>query len=153
MHLSIRISISLLIVIWIAGIFIAWIIPYSENLLFFHPLLSKAYSLVCHQEKNKLIVQNGNESLVCSRCVGIYLGFFSASVISLLYKTVRSPSFKIFLAAASPMLLDVFFYTIGLYTYSKPIALFTGLLLGSVGFLYFYSGLNEFINEQKAKVL
>jgi uncharacterized membrane protein len=151
MTFKIRFITSSLIMIWLIGIFIAWLIPVNEKLLFIYPYLKQGYSVVCHQESCKLITVNGKESLVCSRCAGIYSGLFMSSIILLFNKSIKKPKLKILLVVSLPMLMDVIFHSIGLYNYSKTIAFLTGFLLGSVGFLYFYSGLNELIIEQKVR--
>ena len=47
------------------------------------------------------------------------------------------------------MFVDVILYSTGIYTYSKTIAFSTGILLGSVGFLYIHEGILNLIKEKK----
>lgn len=46
-----------------------------------------------------------------------------------------------------PIVLDIIFYIMGLYSYSKSAAFITGFLLGSVGFFYLYYGLENIYQE------
>lgn len=46
-----------------------------------------------------------------------------------------------------PMIADVIFVNLEFYNYSKYSAVITGLLFGSVVFVYFYNGLNLLISE------
>ncbi len=48
------------------------------------------------------------------------------------------------------MLTDVLLYSFGFYSYSKIIALITGVLFGSVGIVYIYYGL-QILLEKNAK--
>lgn len=138
-----------LFLIWFLGIFIEWFIKIDQHFVFALPYLQKTYSLVCHQEKNKLLLFDGIETLTCARCTGIYLGLLVSSLLVLF----RLPKWKlhinILLIAAAPMIADVLLTSLNIYAYSKLIAFFTGLLLGSFGFFYLYAGLNNLILELK----
>ncbi len=151
MQLWVRILIVITLLVWVSGIFFEWIIPLFPNSVFALPILQNAYSHVCHQQSHKLLGDSVYHSLVCARCIGIYFGFFLVSIISLIWKLPSEPRVKYFLIAMLPMFADVILYSIGVYSYSKILALFTGLLLGSTGFLYFYSALNKLFQEIKQK--
>ena len=111
------------------------------------------YSLVCHQETNKLIIIGDIQSLTCARCTGIYFGFLFLSVLNIFIGFEKSPKIKFFLLFSVPMLLDVLFYSTGVYHYSKSIAFISGFLFGSTGFLYFYNGIKTLFNEVAGKEL
>lgn len=151
MSFKYRLIIFVLISIWLLGIFIEWLIPFQKSLLLIFPFLEKSYSLVCHQDASKLIVWNDKHTLVCARCAGIYSGMFFLSTVSLFYSFKKLPKLKIFISVAALMIIDVVSTSFGIYIYSKSIAFITGLLLGSVGFLYFYFGVNEIILELNKK--
>ncbi|MCX6174296.1 MAG: DUF2085 domain-containing protein [Ignavibacteriales bacterium] len=138
-----------LFLIWFLGIFIEWFIKIDEHFVFALPYLQKTYSLVCHQEKNKLLLFDGIETLTCARCTGIYLGLLLSSLLVLFKLPKRKLHIKILLVAAAPMIADVLLTSLNIYAYSKLIAFFTGLLLGSFGFFYLYAGLNNLILELK----
>ncbi len=151
MHFFLRLLIVLLLTLWLFGIFIEWFIPVFPNTAVAIPFLQKSYSLVCHQQPQKLLGESVYHSLVCSRCAGIYLGFYLVSIVSLFYVIKKEPKLKILVIAVIPMIADVTLYSLGFYDYSKTLALLTGFLLGSVGFLYFYSALKKLIQELSSK--
>jgi uncharacterized membrane protein len=82
---------------------------------------------------------------VCSRCAGIYTGAFTAAIAGMCFATPEF-SIKFLIVSFLPLFFDVTFTTIGLYSYSKPIAFSTGLLSGSV--IYFIA-----INELEKLIL
>jgi len=150
MNLKIRITLFLLITIWIFGIFIEFFIPLQNNLAYLYPFLEGIYSSVCHQQPEKLIEINGHHTLVCARCTGIYLGGLLSSFIFLIISTLNLKNGKLILVASIPMLIDVVLYSSGLYDYSINIAFITGLLFGSVGIAYIYGGL-QILLERNGK--
>ncbi|MCX6168528.1 MAG: DUF2085 domain-containing protein [Ignavibacteriales bacterium] len=149
MRFQYRLALFLVLLIWFAGIFVEWLITLDNHFLFALPFLQKTYSLVCHQEKAKLMIFNHAETLTCARCTGIYLGLLLVSMIFLFKDYKRNFPIKFLLYASIPMIADVILYSINIYHYSKPVAFVSGLLLGSVGFLYLYKGLNNLIIELK----
>ena len=149
MSLSIRVIIFFLLAVWCIGFFFEWLIPLNEKLLTLLPFLHQTYSLICHQEKVKLITSHGFESLVCSRCAGIYIGLLTGSLLSIFRKPLKNTSIKILLICTALMLLDITAYSTGIYHYSKLIAFITGFLLGSAAFSYFYNGLIQLFIEIK----
>jgi len=149
MKRSYSLTLFFLFLIWFLGIFIEWFIKIDEQLVFALPFLQKTYSLVCHQEKNKLLLFGGIETLTCARCTGIYLGLLLSSFFVLIKLPRWKLHIKLLLIAAAPMIADVLFASLNIYVYSKLIAFFTGLLLGSTGFFYLYAGLNNLILELK----
>jgi len=151
MIFSARLGLTLVLFIWLLGVFIEWIIPIFPQLAFLLPFAEKSCSLVCHQQQSKLIGESIYHTLVCSRCTGIYSGFFAVSIFSLFYKKFNEPQLKLLVIFSVPMLADVLLYSIGLYDYSKSLAFVTGLLLGSIGFLYFYPAVKKLIQELKVR--
>lgn len=138
-----------LILIWCVGIFIELFIKIDGHFVFTLPYLQKTYSLVCHQEQDKLLSFGGYETLICARCTGIYLGLLISSFF-ILFKLPRwKLHINILLIVSVPMIVDVVLTTLNIYSYSKLIAFSTGLLLGSFGFFYLYTGLNNLILELK----
>jgi len=145
--MKIRVTISILLAIWCIGFFFEWLIPLNEKLLTLLPFLHQTYSLVCHQEKVKLITSNRFESLVCSRCAGIYIGLLAGSFLSIFKIPHKNPNIKVLLVCIVIMLMDIAAYSVGIYHYSKLVAFITGFLLGSVAFSYFYNGLIQLLIE------
>ena len=152
MKLRFRIILFSIMLLWCSGIFIEWLVIFNEHLLILLPYLHKAYSLVCHQDKSKLITNNFAETLVCARCTGIYLGMFLTSFAFLFKNISYNTNTKYLLFASIPMFLDILLYSMNIYHYSKLIAFLTGSLLGSVGFFYLYNGLKSLILEINSRV-
>ncbi len=136
-----------LVLLWCAGILWEVIVHFFPKTIIILPFLKYNYSLVCHREPEKLLQIGSYTTLVCSRCTGIYFGALVSSSI-ILFAKFRKVSTKIMLLSSVPMFIDVILYSIGIYSYSKPIALFTGLLLGSVGFIYIHDALKIILLKQ-----
>jgi len=148
--IKIKLLLFIIIAIWVSGIFIEFIIPHFSNLSYAYPFVNRLYATVCHQQINKLLAFNGHHSLVCSRCSGIYIGGFFSSLILLFIPTLKIKNGTLILFAALPMFIDVLLYSSGFYSYSKTVALITGLLFGFVGIVYIYYGL-QILKEKNAK--
>lgn len=149
MRLQYKIILFSLLLFWCAGIFLWWFIRFDERFLFILPHFQKTYSLVCHQQKAKLLVFDYGETLTCARCTGIYLGLLFSSAFMFFKEPKKNLPIKFLFIAATPMFADVILYSINVYRYSKPIAFSTGFLLGSIGFLYLYRGLINLVQELK----
>ena len=149
MRLEYRSILFILLLIWCAGIFLEWFLHFEDDLLFALPFLQRTYSLVCHQEKAKLLLFDHGETLTCARCTGIYLGLLFTSLLVIFVRPRNYPHIKFLILASVPMIADVILYSLNIYNYSKTVAFATGSLLGSVGFLYLYTGLNNLIRELK----
>jgi len=140
----------LVILLWCIGIFWEIVVHFFPKSVIAVPLLKYNYSLVCHQQTEKLFRIYGYNTLVCSRCTGIYLGaLFSSSII--LFAKLKKVSKRIMIISSVPMFMDVTLYSSGLYSYSKLIALITGLILGSVGFLYIHDAVINILIQKKGK--
>jgi len=87
---------------------------------------------------------------VCARCTGIYLGALMLGLITFNYKIGRF-GLNILLVAFVPLFIDVFFTSFGIYTYSKFIALLTGLIFGSVVYLFLIDELENYFSTKSIK--
>jgi len=139
--LSIRILISIIIFTWIIGFSSYCLSSIDLNLIKYLPFIKKFYSSVCHQDNSKVLNICCGYTFVCSRCAGLYIGFFFISIIFLFYPSKNTPHVKYLFIAAVPLFTDVLFTTIKLYEYIKALSFLTGFLLGSILFLYFYKAL------------
>lgn len=144
-----RIIPTLIIFIWIIGFCWELILSLFPNSIYLLPFLKYNYSLVCHIETEKLFSIFGYNTLVCSRCVGIYFGSFFSSIL-IIARANRYISRKSFLLLSLPLLLDVTFTSLGIYGYSKIMALITGFLLGSAGFIYIHVEIFQLFKNRKA---
>jgi uncharacterized membrane protein len=137
-----------LIMVWCIGIFWELVLAKFPNLIYILPFLKYNYSIVCHAQPEKLLDVGSFKTLTCSRCTGIYFGgFISGSVILLGFKKLIST--KTLLFSSIPMFIDVILYSLGFYSYSKYLALLTGLLLGSVGFIYIHNLIIELLDKKR----
>lgn len=82
---------------------------------------------------------------VCARCTGIYLGALIVGLITFNYK-IPHFGLNLLLLALVPLFIDVFFTTVGFYTYSKFVALSTGLIFGSVVYLILINELENYFS-------
>ena len=134
--------------IWIFGFLFQGITTIDNSISNF--LLSRIYSSVCHQESAKCISIGSASMLVCARCAGIYLGAFIAGLSSLLIITSLINR-RVLILSALPLVIDVLFTFIGVYTYSKSVAFVTGFTFGGVAYLMFISELENLFSNKMYK--
>ena len=139
------------ILLWCIGIIWELVVQQFPQLLIALPFLKYNYSIICHAEPEKLFHIGNYETLVCSRCTGIYFGSLFSSLLILIGK-YKNVSTRVLLLSSIPMFLDVLLHSLGLYTYSHNLSLLTGLLLGSVGFIYIQDALIKILLEMKKEL-
>jgi len=127
--------------IWCLGILTSIILPVL------YPLSKIFYSHVCHQNEAKTIYFLSKPLLVCARCSGIYMGCLISSFLLFIVVIKRLPIKYLFLSSI-PVLVDVVFVQLGLISYSKYSAFITGLIFGSVTFLYIWVGIQKLLTEK-----
>lgn len=151
MSLRYRIFITLLLSLFVCSIFFEVVINFLPISAYLFPFVRKGFLLICHQHEEKLIDFLGFHSMVCARCTGIYLGMFLISIYSIFKPIKRINGYKLLFIFSIPMVADVLFISMKLYNYSKISAIITGILFGSVLFVYLYNGLNLLIIENRAR--
>ncbi len=136
-----RFSIFIIALFWFLGL----ISPCLNNnfLHSIYPFLKLGYSTVCHQSEAKSFTCGNNVFLVCVRCTGIYFSVLVTSFLTLFINIRIKIKTKYLIILSIPMLADVIFYSIGLYSYNKIIAGLTGVLFGSTVFLYILSAIEN----------
>ena len=141
LRLLVRLSIFIIALFWFLGL----ISPCLNNnfLHSIYPYLKLGYSTVCHQTEAKSFACGNNVFLVCIRCTGIYFSVLVASFLTLFVRTRIKIKTKYLILLSIPMLMDVIFYSIGLYSYNKITAGLTGVLFGSIVFLYILSAIEN----------
>lgn len=145
----IRLIFSLSLMIWIFGIFIPVINNKYSYLTFFS---EQFYSTVCHQVHHKSFNFDDAFLNVCVRCLGIYSGALITSLIILFTRRAFRLNLIPLIIFSSPMFIDVLFLRISLYEYSKAAALITGMVFGSIVFIYILSVIeNSFSEKIKGK--
>ncbi len=144
-----RIFFFILIFIWCFGFISPVLFGSIRVLSLTYPFTKKIYSLVCHQIPAKTFFINGDSFLVCARCTGIYSGALIFSAMSLLGLSFNIKSSNILLISLLPLSLDVLMTTAGAYSYSKFIAMITGLFFGSVSFIYILSAVEKNLFDEE----
>ena len=144
--LTVKILIIIFSLFWLVGIF-SPIFLESENIDFYY-FLKMFYSPVCHQNPDKSFKFNNLQLLVCSRCLGIYLGLIIASIFSII-KFFTNIKLKILLLSALPIISDIIFYQLGFYSYNKILSMITGMISGTIVFLYIFEILTESVMKEK----
>lgn len=143
-----------LVVIWLLGITSPLFLSNSNNDFYF--ILKMFYLPVCHQDSSKSFIYNNLQFLVCSRCLGIYLGIFVGITVlisqSLLNKgnilKVKKYDLRVILFGIFLMLIDIALYNLKIYSYNKIIALITGMIFGTtIIFFIFESIFKSFKKE------
>ncbi|WP_458455685.1 DUF2085 domain-containing protein [Methanobrevibacter sp.] len=90
----------------------------------------KYHYLICHRLPERSFFFKGRQFPVCSRCTGIYIGFF----ISILFKYLKLFSlpnnFLICFILTFPLLLDGFTQFFKLRESNNRLRLITGLMFG-----------------------
>ena len=85
--------------------------------------------------------------LVCARCVGIYFGALSAGLLGLFY-AIPLLSTRVLLVSTLPLIADVILTFSRVYSYSQLTAFTTGLIFGSVLYLFLLNEL-EYLFSRK----
>lgn len=141
---KLNLIIFFLLLFWLTGIFFNVLISFFHVLVFLHPFVNKCFSLVCHQDNEKLIRVFNLPLLVCARCSGIYIGLFASSLTNFFITKKIKVSTRSLIISSLPMLCDVISSTSGIYKYSNIAAFITGLFFGTVLFFYFYNVIQEY---------
>ncbi len=152
MKLRYRIVFALSSLLWFTFSILPLLFEENNNIALLSPILSFVYSPVCHQDALKLICFEGNCSVLCARCEGIYFGVFSSSIVALLAGRLKTYSIKYLFLLSSPMFADVIFVSTGFYNYSHLVSFLTGLIFGYAAFYYFYIGIQDFSFFRNRKV-
>lgn len=144
-----RISLFLLILVWVFGISFPFFFQTNEQNIILYQFLHKIYSGVCHQFEYKSISVNGTFFHVCSRCYGIYIGALLGSVLSLFYFKQKHLKIKYLYFASIPILIDVIYQSLNITDYIKISALSTGMIFGFAIVVYFISSIENYLTIQK----
>ena len=143
----IRITLFLIILVWNIGIFWEFVVVHFNFGFSLLPILKYNYSIVCHTESDKLLQYGLYSTLTCSRCTGIYFGSLITAFL-LIFTARLNISTRTFLLISIPLFADVALNSFGFYHYNKIIAVATGLLLGSMGFVYIQKSLLKFLTNK-----
>jgi len=136
--------------IWLILIFMA---PYLKSLD--QPLNAFIYSIfapICHQRLSRCFSFYGYPLAVCTRCLGIYFGFFLGTLFFPMkrgFKVLRPPKNKIFFILSSPIVIDTSGNFLNLWQTSDWLRFVIGSIWGIILPYYFIVGISElFINRK-----
>jgi uncharacterized membrane protein len=147
-NLLIRTALCLLILIWCTGFSFNSLFTDFQISIVSYPVLKKIYSPFCHQLPAKTLLINNQTLFVCSRCSGIYYGALLISFVSIfIFKSIKI-DIKLLYAAILILILDIIFYSINIYSYSKTTAFLTGLFFGSVSFIYILPAFENILSKE-----
>lgn len=144
-NILLRLLLLTILSIWILGFIHPSFISRQNSLIQY--LLSRIYLGVCHQETSKCFMIAEGNMLVCARCAGIYLGALFFGLITLKYK-FSGFGLHLLLLALAPIFIDVFCTSFGIYTYSKFVALSTGLIFGVVIYIFLINELEKYFSTK-----
>lgn len=149
MSFSIRILISIFSGILLLLNFLPLLYTQFPSATFLDPFFRLTFSNVCHQDPEKLIQINHFSSMTCIRCSGIYTGTFMTSLPLLFFAFVKPLGKKPIIIGAAAIFIDVFLNYIGLNFYYSFRAFVTGILFGSVLFLYIRVGIQFYFEDRR----
>jgi uncharacterized membrane protein len=132
------------IVLWIAAVFVA---PYLKSQSSaYGKLIYAVFSSTCHQIPSRCLTFYGNPLAVCSRCLGIYLGFFLGTILFPIFRGFSSeflPKVKILILMSLPIVIDFAANMVSLWASDHWIRLSTGLIWGAILPFYFIPGITD----------
>lgn len=132
------------IVLWIAAIFVA---PYLKSQSpAYGKLIYIVFSSTCHQIPSRCLTLNGNPLAVCSRCLGIYFGFFLGTILFPIFRGFSSellPKVKILILMSFPIVIDSMANVVSFWASAHWLRLCTGLIWGAILPFYFIPGITD----------
>ncbi len=140
----------ILIFVWLILIHFNFLSILFPSLSVLDLFISKMFSIVCHQEKDKVLTCSGHSAFVCFRCLGLYWGVFISSFFLFIFKRLyNAANKKLFFTSLIFIGIDVLLVNLGIYKYNNYITFLTGFLLGFICFLYLYKSIFEQLSENK----
>lgn len=116
-----------------------------------HKLSHEAFGKLCHQFPFRSFELNGRAMAVCSRCFGLYSGFFGAALVGVAALRHMTLSLKTTLLLAACMValnfIDVAGNFIGVWTNTEVSRYFTGLFAGVSLILIIFTAYNHHPNK------
>lgn len=106
------------------------------------------FSPLCHQQPERSYFLNGQQLAVCSRCLGIYSGFFFSSLAFPLWsislrRSINSKPFLIVLLAI-PLGLDFLLNLLKFWSSPLLVRTITGFIWSAILPFYWFKALEEF---------
>lgn len=105
------------------------------------------YSPLCHQRPERSYFLSGHQLAVCSRCVGIYAGFFMSVLIypslSLAIRSRITSRPLAIILMATPMGVDVFFTLLKVWNSPLILRTITGFIWSAILPLFWFKALDD----------
>lgn len=124
------------ITLWVVAIVLTPVFHSKDGILRLSGLaLRQVFAPVCHQNPARSFLLSGEPLAVCSRCTGIYFGFWLGFLVYPLFYGLReeNPVPRSILALAFvPMAVDVFIEVAGWYASSLWVHAITGFFAGMI---------------------
>jgi uncharacterized membrane protein len=143
---------SLVFSFWLGGVFLA---PYLRGTSSpWTGLVYAVYAPFCHQIPDRSLSCFGYPLSVCTRCLGINLGFLLGLVLYPFirgWRQVRVPEKRVFFLLSAPIVLDTAGNFIKLWQSPNAVRLATGLLWGVLLPFYFITGVVDFLSQRRKK--
>jgi uncharacterized membrane protein len=134
----------LVITVWIAAVFAAPYLKSQSSVC--GNLIYAIFSPTCHQIPSRCLSLFGNPLAVCTRCLGIYIGFFMGTcffpVLGQL-SSVLIPKAKILILLSLPIVIDTAANVLSLWTSPHWLRLATGIIWGMMLPFYFIPGVAD----------
>lgn len=109
------------------------------------------FSPLCHQIDDRCFHIDGNKLAVCSRCFGIYTGFFAGTILYPLIfrgkKFLEMPKLTVFIIPVILMFTDVMLDYAGFFANTFITRTVTGGFIGLISAFYIIPGLLIFVLE------
>ena len=136
------------IILWIAAVFAA---PYLKSQSSaYGNLIYAVFSLTCHQIPSRCLTLYGNPLAVCTRCLGIYLGFFLGTSLFPVVRGLSSeslPKAKILILMSFPIVIDFAANVVSLWASPHVLRLATGMIWGAILPFYFIPGITDIFKK------
>ena len=136
------------IFLWLAAVFAA---PYLESQSSScSRLIYMIFSPTCHQIPSRCLTLYGNPLAVCTRCLGIYLGFFLGTCLYPVLRGLPSeslPEARILIFMSVPIVIDTAANILSLWASPHGLRLATGMIWGSILPFYFIPGFTDIFKK------
>jgi uncharacterized membrane protein len=140
------------VIAWIGAVFLAPYLKDTSNLG--SRLIYSVFSTICHQVPSRCFNIFGHPLAVCTRCLGIYFGFFAGTILFPFIKGFRRgsvpPSWLLILVTL-PVAVDTSGNFLSLWSSSDWWRFGFGFLWGTILPFYFLVGLSDFFLHLQRK--
>lgn len=136
------------IILWISAVFAAPYLKHQSSI--YGDLIYAIYSPTCHQIPSRCLTFYGKPLAVCTRCLGIYVGFFLGTVLFPLlrgFSSGRLPSAKVLALLSIPIVIDTAGNLVAFWASPHWLRLATGLIWGIILPFYFIPGIVDIFKK------